>query len=188
MKASLAIDKKALKKLKLAAVAYSHVEREWFETDPAYEAEVEVEDRAKQILQQLERLGIPAKGYPSDQYFVTNLLVGYPQLVLNLVDTLKGRDVLQTSVPAALELTSIPYTGTGMQGLVIGNNRDLVKQLLAANGISTPDFQVIRRAGIKIREDRGLPLICKLNESGGSVGIDNQAIKETLALSLGDSA
>lgn len=178
-KPQLAIDKKALNKLRLVAVAYSHVERDWFETEEAYLAEVEVEDRAEQILEQLKRLGIPAKGYPSDQYFVTNLLVDDPDLVLNLVDTLKGRDVLQTSIPAALELTNIPYTGTGMQGLVIGNNRDLIKQLLLANDIPTPDFQIVRRAGTNIRADLGLPLICKLNQSGGSVGIDDDAVKET---------
>lgn len=175
----LFIDKAALKKLKLVAVAYSHVEREWFETDEAYHAEVEVEDRANEVLERLAHLGIPAKGYPGDPYFVTNLLVDDPNLVLNLVDTLKGRDALQTSIPAALELTNIPYTGAGMQGLVIGNNRDLIKQLLIANEVPTPEFQVIRRAGTKIREDLGLPLIVKLNESGGSVGIDNNAVKET---------
>jgi D-alanine-D-alanine ligase len=177
----LAVDKAALKKLKLIAVAYSHVEREWFETDEAYKAEVEVEERAKQVLDCLQRLGINARGYPGDQYFVTNLHIDDPDLVLNLVDTLKGRDALQTSIPAALELTNIPYTGAGMQGLVIGNNRDLVKQLLLANGIPTPEFQVIRRAGTSVRDDLGLPLIVKLNESGGSVGIDNNAVKETVA-------
>jgi D-alanine-D-alanine ligase len=178
-KPTLAIDKNALKKLKSVAVAYSHVEREWFDTEEAYLAEVEVEDRAAEVLAVLEKLGIPAKGYPGDQYFVTNLLVDDPSLVLNLVDTLKGKDALQTSIPAALELTSIPYTGAGMQGLVIGNNRDLIKQLLVANDIPTPDFQVIRRVGTAIRDDLGLPLIVKLNESGGSVGINNDAVKET---------
>jgi D-alanine-D-alanine ligase len=180
-KTKLAVDKAALKKLKLVAVAYSHVEREWFETEDAYKAEVEVEERAAQVLERLKALGIHAKGYPGDQYFVTNLHIDDPDLVLNLVDTLKGRDALQTSIPAALELMNIPYTGAGMQGLVIGNNRDLIKQLLVANGIPTPEFQVIRRAGTGVRDDLGLPLIVKLNESGGSVGIDNNAVKETLA-------
>ena len=32
----------------------------------------------------------------------------------------------------------------------------------------------------KIPADLGLPLIVKLNESGGSVGIDNKAVKETM--------
>lgn len=178
-KPQLAVDKGAVKKLKLVAVAYSHVERAWFDTEEAYIAEVEVEERAQQVLDVLAKLGVNAKGYPGDQYFVTNLLVDDPDLVLNLVDTLKGKDRLQTSIPAALELTGIPYTGAGMQGLVIGNNRDLIKQLLVANEVPTPEFQVIRRAGTSVREGLRPPLIVKLNESGGSVGIDNNAVKET---------
>ncbi len=177
-KIKLAIDKDALKKVNLVAVAYSHVEREWFPTKEAYEAEVEVEDRAQEVLDELEKLGIPARGYAGNQYFLTNLLVDQPNLVLNLVDTLRGKDALQTSVPAALELSNIPYTGAGMAGMVISNNRNLTKRLLMAYDIPTPDFQFIRRAGTKVTEDLGFPLIVKLNESGGSVGIDNKAVKE----------
>ncbi len=173
-------DKKALKKLKLVAVAYSEVKREWFPTEEAYIAEMEVIERADQVLAEVEKLGISAKGYPGDQYFFTNLIVDDPDLVVNLVDTLKGRDLLQTSIPAALELANIPYTGAGIRGLVIGNDRQLVKQLLLANKVPTPDFQFIQRRGTKVRDDLGLPLIVKLNESGGSVGIDNRAVRETL--------
>jgi D-alanine-D-alanine ligase len=180
-KVELAIDEKALKKLKLVAVAYSHVEREWFPTDEAYEAEREVEVRAQEVIAEIEKLGVPAKPYPGDPYFFTNLLVDDPNLVFNLVDTLRGKDSLQTSVPAALELANIPYTGAGMQGMVIGNDRNLFKQLLIANEIPTPPFQYIRRRGIKVDENLGLPLIVKLNEGGGSVGIDNNAVNQTLA-------
>lgn len=179
-KIELSIDREALKKFKLIAVAFSHVEREWFPTRDAYEAEVEVEERAKEVIAEIEKLGIAAKGYPGDQYLLTNLLVDHPDLVVNLVDTFKGRDALQISVPAALELASIPYTGTEMQGLVIANDRHLVKQLLGAYEIPTPDFQYIRFAGTAIDEQLGVPLIVKLNEGGGSVGIDNKAVKETL--------
>ena len=35
-----------MKKIKLVAVAYSNVEREWFPTEEAYQAELEVEERA----------------------------------------------------------------------------------------------------------------------------------------------
>src|SRR5690606_33210870 len=125
------------------------------------------------------KLGIPAKGYAGDPYFLTNLLVDKPTLVINLVDTLRGRDKLQTSVPAALELASIPYTGAGMEGMIIGNNRNLTKRLMIAHDIPTPKFQFIQRSGTKIDESLGLPLIVKLNESGGSVGIDNKAVQET---------
>ena len=179
-KIELALDKDALKKLKLVVVAYSHVEREWFPTTEAYEAEVEVEKRAAEVIEAVKKLGLEAKGHPGNQYFLTNLLVDKPDVVINLVDTLKGKDKLQTSVPAALELSNIPYTGAPMEGLVIGNNRNLTKRLLMAYDIPTPAFQYIRRAGTEIQADLGVPLIVKLNESGGSVGIDDHAVKDTV--------
>jgi len=175
----LSVDKEALKKIKLVAVAYSALKREWFATEEAYKAEVEVEERAKEVVLEIQKLGLQAKAYPGDQYFLTNLLVDKPDLVLNLVDTLKGKDKLQTSVPAALELSNIPYTGAEMEGLVIGNNRNLFKHLLSSYQIATPTFQFIRRVGTLIDETLGLPLIVKLNESGGSVGIDNKAVQES---------
>jgi D-alanine-D-alanine ligase len=178
-KIELAIDKKALKKLKLVAVAYSYVEREMFPTEDAYKAEVEVEERAQEVIKEVEKLGISAKGYAANQYLIANLQIDDPDFVVNLVDTLKGQDLLQTSVPAALELANIPYTGAGMQGLIIGNDRHLTKQMLMAFDIPTPKFQFIRRAGTDIDEELGLPLIVKLNEGGGSVGINNDAVKET---------
>lgn len=179
-KVKFQIDRDALRKLKLVAVAYSHVEREWFPTEDAYIAEVEVEDRAQEVLEVLNKAGIEAKGYKGDEYFLTNLLVDKPDLVINLVDTLRGKDRLQTSVPAALELSNIPYTGVGMEGMIIGNNRNLTKRLFVAYEIPTPQFQFVRRAGTAIEEDFPVPIIIKLNESGGSVGIDNHAVKETI--------
>jgi len=179
-KVELNIDKAALKNIKLVTVAYSHVERDMFPTKEAYEAEVEVEDRAEEVADAVRKLGIEVKLTPGNQYFLTTLLVDKPDIVINLVDTLKGKDRLQTSVPAALELSNIPYTGAGMEGLVIGNDRNLTKRLLIAYDIPTPAYQYIRRAGTTIQDDLGLPLIVKLCGSGGCVGIDNHAVKETL--------
>ncbi|MFH1840625.1 MAG: hypothetical protein ABH807_00480 [Candidatus Shapirobacteria bacterium] len=175
----LQIDRDALKRLNFVTVAYSHVEPEMFPTKDAYEAEVEVEERAKEVAEAVKKLGIECKTSPGNQYFLTNLLVDKPDLVVNLVDTLKGKDSLQTSVPAALELSNIPYTGAGMEGMVIGNNRNITKRMLVAYDIPTPAFQFIRRVGTKVDETLGLPLIVKLNEGGGSVGVDNKAVKET---------
>lgn len=176
----LNIDKNLIKNIKFVTVAYSHVEREWFPTEDAYEAEVEVEDRAAEVAEVVKKFGIDVKLTPGNQYFLTNLLVDKPDLVLNLVDTLKGKDTLQTSVPAALELSNIPYTGAGMEGMVIGNDRNLTKRLLMAYDIPTPAYQFIRRAGTAVQPELGTPLIVKLCGSGGSVGIDNKAVKETL--------
>ncbi|MBW7944215.1 hypothetical protein H3C70_02350 [Patescibacteria group bacterium] len=175
------LNEEALKQLKLVAVAYSHVDRADFATEGAYHAEVEVEERAEEVIKLIEKMGIPVKGYPANQYFFTNILVDKPDLVLNLVDTVRGRDSLQPAIPGALELSGIQYTGAGMRGLVIGNDRHLFKQLLLAHDIPTPPYKFIRDLRSKVPEDMGTPLIVKLNESGGSVGIDNRAVKETQA-------
>ena len=173
-------NKDLLKKFRLVVVAYSHIERENFPTDDAYDAEVENEYRAQEVVEEIKKLGVETKALPGDQYFLTNILVDKPDLIVNLVDTLRGEDMLQTSVPAALELSNIPYTGAKMEGMVIGNNRNLTKRLLMAYDIPTPYFQFVRRVGVAIDESIGLPLIVKLNEGGGSVGIDNHAVKESL--------
>lgn len=51
--------------------------------------------------------------------------------------------------------------------------------MMIANHIPTPPYQYIQRKGTSVEEGLGFPLIVKLNESGGSVGIDNHAVKET---------
>lgn len=176
----LAMDEKALKDLHLVAVAYSQVEREWFSTDEAYQAELEVVDRAESVVKEIEALGIAARAYAGDQYFLSALMIDRPDLVLNLVDTLRGKDSLQSSVLGALELAGIPYTGAGIQGLVIGNDRNMVKQMLRSANIPTPDFQYITRKNTGVNPDLGVPLIVKLIEGGGGVGIDADAVKETV--------
>jgi D-alanine-D-alanine ligase len=173
------IDEVALKNLNLVAVAYSQVNREDYPNQGAYEAELEVEDRAEEVIAEVAKLGIAVKGYAADQYFFTNILVDKPDLVLNLVDTVQGKDRLQPAIPGALELSQIQYTGAGLRGLVVGNDRHMFKQMLIAHDIPTPAYKFIRDLRSRIPTDLGLPLIVKLNESGGSVGIDNKAVKET---------
>src|SRR5512138_832051 len=180
-KASLNVDKEALKKLKLVAVAYSYVQRELFPTKEAYIAEAEVEDRAAQVLEEIKKLGLEAKGYPADQYFLTNVLVDRPDVVVNLVDTVRGKDKLSSAIPAFLEYARIQYTGCGITGMVIGSHRSLFKQLLAHNGIPTPEYKFIRDLRSNTPPTFDPPYIVKLNESGGSMGIDNRAVKETVA-------
>ncbi len=124
---SFFIDESALKALKLVAVAYSFVDPADFPNQGAYEAEAEVENRAEEVIAEVAKLGIAVKGYAADQYFFTNVLVDKPDMVLNLVDTVRGREALQPAIPGALELSNMQYTGAGLKGLVIGNDRNMFK-------------------------------------------------------------
>lgn len=179
-KVKLNIDTDTLKKIKLVAVAYSEIKEEYFPTKDAFLAEREVEDRAQLIMEECKKLGLEAKGYPGDQYLLTNILVDRPDVIVNLVDTVRGKDKLASTIPAFLEYANIPYTGCGVTGMVIGSNRHLFKELLDQNGIPTPEYKFIKDLRSNTAPSFDPPYIVKLNESGGSMGIDNKAVKETV--------
>ena len=181
MKTKLNVEPDVLKELQLVAVAYSFVQREFFPNEEAFSAEQEVEERAQEVIEEIKKLGLEAKGYPADQYFLTNLLVDKPDLIVNLVDTVRGKDKLASTIPAFLEYASIPFTGCGTTGMVIGSNRHLFKELLQQNNIPTPEYKFIKDLRSNTPPSFDPPYIVKLNESGGSMGIDNRAVKETAA-------
>ncbi|MGE5073375.1 MAG: hypothetical protein ACM3MF_08105, partial [Anaerolineae bacterium] len=101
-----------------------------------------------------------------------------------LVDTIRGRDKLASAIPAFLEYADIPYTGCGPTGMMIGSNRHLFKELLEHNGIPTTEYKFIRDLRSNTPPSFDPPYIAKLNESGGSMGIDNHAVKETAAQAM----
>jgi len=181
VKIKLNVESDALKELHLVAVAYSFVQREFFPNEEAFSAEQEVEARAQEVIEEIKKLGLEAKGYPADQYLLTNLLVDKPDLIVNLVDTVRGKDKLASTIPAFLEYASMPFTGCGTTGMVIGSNRHLFKELLQQNNIPTPEYKFIKDLRSNTPPSFDPPYIVKLNESGGSMGIDNRAIKETAA-------
>src|SRR5574339_998083 len=181
VKTKLNIDSDVLKQIKLVAVAYSEIKEEYFPTEDAFLAEKEVEDRAREVMDEIKKLGLEAKGYPADQYLLTNILVDRPDVIVNLVDTVRGKDKLASTIPAFLEYANIPYTGCGVTGMVIGSNRHLFKELLQVNGIPTPEYKFIKDLRSNTPPTFDPPYIVKLNESGGSMGIDNKAVKETAA-------
>ena len=61
----------------------------------------------------LKKLGLKAKAYRADRYFMAKLLVDQPDLVLNLVDTLRGSDALQVSIPARSSWPACPTPAPG---------------------------------------------------------------------------
>jgi D-alanine-D-alanine ligase len=178
-KLKLNVDTEALKQIKLVAVAHSDVQEEFFPNKEAYEAEREVLDRAQQIMDECKKMGLESKAYPADQYLLTNLLVDHPDVIVNLVDTVRGKDKLASTIPAFLEYANIPYTGCGITGMVIGSNRHMFKELLEHNGIPTPEYKFIKDLRSNTPPSFDPPYIVKLNESGGSMGIDNKAVKDT---------
>ncbi len=162
---------------KKIAILYSDAKREYFPTEQLYISEIEVKDRAQKIANNyLSKMGIQTDCFPGDTNIVENLKKFKPDFVLNLVDTVYGKETLSATIPATLELLNIPYTGAGMLGLSINTNKYLTKNLLVQYGITTPKYQLISEANQEIDLRLDYPLIAKLNEIHGSIEMDDSAI------------
>lgn len=158
------------------AILYSEAKREYFPTEQQYISEVEVEGRSELIAQTLKSMGIEVTLIPGNNALSERLQKLAPDFVINLVDSVYGREYLSATIPGTLELLQIPYTGTGMLGQAINSNKYFTKNLLEQYGITTPKYQLIKEINEKIDPVLDYPLIAKLNEIHGSIEIDESAI------------
>lgn len=165
-------------KVKFIAIVYSKVDRKFFPTEEAYLAEAEVFQRANILQDILEKWGIKTKLYAGDENLLPKVLRDKPDIILNLVDSVRGLEILGTCIPAVLDLAQIPYTGCGIYASILSTNKVLIKELLEANQIPTPKYQLIRHPKQAINPELKYPLISKLNNYNGSVGITDDAVSE----------
>lgn len=159
------------------AILYSDARREYFPTEQTFFSEAEVKGRAEKISKDyLDKMGIHSECFPGDSNIVEALKNYQPDFVLNLVDTVYGKETLCGTIPATLELLNIPYTGAGMLGLSINTNKYFTKNLLWQYGITTAKYQLITDQSQAIDPALDYPLITKLNETHGSIEMSDDAI------------
>ncbi len=159
-------------------IIYSYVKREYFPTEDQYITEKEAEHDAKIIAGYLEKLGIKVTLYPGDPFLPDKLLKEKPEMVFNLVDSVKGNEYLSSSIPGILELLEIPYTGAGIFGLALTFNKFITKKILQQNGIPVPYYQLFNTPSDPLDPNLRFPLISKLNEIHGAVEMNNDAVSE----------
>ena len=75
------------------------------------------------------------------------------------------------TLQALLELTGIPYTGSGPLGSAIAMDKDMTKRILLHAGVPTPDWLMAPVSAEEAIERLGLPLIVKANKQGSTVGL-----------------
>ncbi len=85
------------------------------------------------------------------------------------------------TLQALLDLTGIPYTGSGHLGCALAMDKDVSKHLLRDVGIPTPDWMVGDVPLEEVTERLGLPVIVKPPSGGSTVGL-------TLAHDMGELA
>jgi D-alanine-D-alanine ligase len=160
-------------------IIYSDVRREYFPTEAQYITEKDAAEDAGVIGRYLSSLGITASLYPGNANLPGNLGQDKPELVINLVDSIKGDESLSSAIPGVLELLDFPYTGADILGLSLDTNKFLVKKLLQQNGVPVPHYQLFNTPGGYLDPTLRFPLISKLNAIHGSVEITEDAVSES---------
>ena len=163
---------------KTIGIIYSEARPEYFPTETQYLTEKDAELEAKVIGSYLEKLNIRVFYYPGTPNLVINLAKDKPEMVINLVGSIRGQEYLSATIPGILESLDIPYTGAGILGESLAYNKFLVKELLQSHGIPVPRFQLISSPLAQLDQTLQFPLISKLNEIHGAVEITDAAVSE----------
>lgn len=117
----------------------------------------------------------------ADQDAYEKLRRGNFDFVFNIAEGLKG-GAREAQIPAMLEMLGIPHTGSGVTTLAITLDKRRTKEVLLANGITTPRYQLLR-SWDEFRPGMEFPLFVKPNNDGSSRGITAKSLvtcEETL--------
>ncbi len=163
---------------KKVGIIFSEVKREYFPTEAQYITEKDAQKDAELISKYLKNLGVEVELYPGDSNLPFKLKKDKPDIVINLVDSVKGFESLSSAIPGVLELLEIPYTGADILGISLGYNKFLVKKILQQNGIPVPNYQLFNSPNDYLDPTLRFPLISKLNEIHGAVEITKDAVSE----------
>ncbi len=159
-------------------IIYSDVKRKYFPTEAQYITEKDADGDAKIIGDYLATLGIDVHLYAGNDHLPLRLQRDRPDMVINIVDSVKGDETLASTIPGVLELLDIPYTGADILGMALDTNKFLVKKLLQQNGIPVPHYQLVSAPGDYLDPTLRFPLISKLNAIHGAVEITRDAVSE----------
>lgn len=163
---------------KKVGIVYSEVKRDYFPTEVQYLTEKDALRDANIIAAYLEKMGIKTLLYPGDAFLPQKLRRDKPDIVMNLVGSVKGNEYLASTIPAVLELLGISYTGSGILGESLDYNKFLVKKLLQQYGVPVPNNQLFNTPNDPLDPTLRFPLISKLNEIHGGVEITAEAVSE----------
>lgn len=84
---------------------------------------------------------------------------------------LHGRWGEDGTVQGLLEMLGIPYTGSGVLASALAMDKGLAKVVFRANGVPTPDFQVLRPGQPLSVVELGAPLVAKPLREGSTIGV-----------------
>jgi D-alanine-D-alanine ligase len=101
-----------------------------------------------------------------------------PEIVFNLLEEFRGEGIYVPYVLGYLELRRLPFTGCNPYGLVVCDNKSLLKKILRYHRIPSPESALFGRASSARRLPRRMkfPAIVKSASMHGSVGIAQASV------------
>jgi len=137
----------------------------------------EKEDR-EEIFDALTKLGHEPSYYVLDgrPQSLHGLAKCGADLVFNLTESYAGDDTKEMNVAAYMDLLGVPYTGAGPHAHFLAQDKATAKKMFAFHEIRTPYFATAYRGNIDHAHDVKFPLIVKPQLEDGSIGIDEEAV------------
>ncbi len=145
--------------------------------DIDYVAEAEVEDQVNAVQDALRKLDFQHQTFPLErdvEELIKAVRSYRPDVVINLCEGAFGDSHLLMNVPSILELLGISYTGSPPLALGLCENKGMTKDILRANGITTPEYQVLN-CFEEWRGEINYPLFVKPLREGASLGVSRRS-------------
>lgn len=86
----------------------------------------------------------------------------------------------ESYVPTICESLGIPYTGSGVETLTTCLNKAHTNDILSANNLPVPPFQVFYSPDDQLELDLSFPLIIKLLHEGSSMGLSRKSVVDNI--------
>lgn len=112
--------------------------------------------------------GLRQAGYQVAEVDVTGPDFALPEDLQAVFIALHGEYGEDGAVQERLEALGLPYTGSGPTASRLAFDKILSKQVMLANGLPTPDYEVLRPGG---RRTMRLPAVVKPPRQGSSFGV-----------------
>lgn len=101
-------------------------------------------------------------------------------IAFNVCERINGNALFEPHVASMLEILGIPFTGSSSFTLAICMHKAKVRDILKANNIPTPDYQIFYSYDKKIDFELDFPVIVKPESSHNSIGIPNNAVAKNM--------
>ena len=131
------------------------------------------------IIDALRELGHESVSIPvHDRVFdiLTAIEEAKSDLVFNVCETFADDYRMEVNVAALMEMARIKYTGSGMVGLLLAQDKIITKQLLQYHEVKTPNFATFDGETFETHGRLSFPLIVKPAKSDASLGIGRHSL------------